>query len=139
MMKYYDYYKEKINDINSIKDAVDLLNKYDFYKFVDYIKSNWCKLNIIKEDKDGGFYSWIKATSELERSNYEKRYDHKTYKSKYLEILLNNINSDVELNLIMVCIIIYESSFYTKETILSSAIKDNGFNEIYEDWDECEW
>ena len=138
-MKYYDYYKEKVNDVNSIKDAVDLLSKYDFYKFVNYIKSNWNKLNIIKEDKDGGYTSWIKATSELERSNYEKRYDYKTYKSKYLEILLNNINSDVELNLIMVCIIIYESSFYTKETILSSAIKDNGLNEIYENWDECEW
>ncbi len=138
-MRYYDYYKEKVNDINSIKDAVELLSKYDFYKFVSYMKSNWSKLNIIKEDKDGGYTSWIKATSELERSNYEKRYDYKTYKSKYLEILLNNINSDVELNLIMVCIIIYESSFYTKETILSSAIKDNGFNEIYENWDECEW
>lgn len=39
-MRYYDYYKEKVNDINSIKDAVELLSKYDFYKFVSYMKSN---------------------------------------------------------------------------------------------------
>ena len=138
-MKYYDYYKEKINDINSIKEAVDLLSKYEFYKFVNYIRSNWCKLNLIKADKNNGFTSWLKAFGGLDRDNDEKRYDYKTYKSKYLEILLNNINSDVELNLIMVCIIIYESSFYTKETILSAAIKDNSFNVDYEKWDSLDW
>ena len=138
-MKYYDYYKEKVNDIKSLKDAIELLGKNDFDEFVRFVRTNWFKQSLIKEEKDKKYTNWIKSINELDHNNFEKKYDYKTYKSKFVELLLDNINSDVELNLVMVCIIIYESSFYTRETIISKVIKDNGFSEECEDWAECEW
>ena len=138
-MKYFDYYKEKVSDIKSLKDAIELLGKNDFDEFVRFVRMNWCKQSLIKEEKDTKYTNWLKGINELDHNNFEKKYDFKTYKSKFVELLLDNINSDVELNLVMVCIIIYESSFYTRETIISKVIKDNGLSGECEDWDECEW
>ena len=39
-MKYYDYYKEKVNDIKSLKDAIELLGKNDFDEFVRFVRTN---------------------------------------------------------------------------------------------------